>query len=233
MMQGLSSRAGAGRLSLTARQLVVTAEAAFQTQLCNSPISPRMPLLMAVANPTGKGPCQQVSTLGGDLWTRGSGRDLWCCLMVDRRAVTLARQGRAPVLLALARLGSDGSKPLHSKPSMLISTCGQDANLRHTLQFGIGLHHAGLVEADRDLVESLYVGGRIQVCCWPCILNHPHGALDPACALLARPGAPCPGSEFRSHPEGWLYSRQHIAAALYVGDGMQVCCRPCILHPEG
>lgn len=45
--------------------------------------------------------------------------------------------------------------------------CCQDPNLRHTLQFGIGLHHAGLVEADRDLVESLFVGGRIQVLgCW-------------------------------------------------------------------
>ena len=39
----------------------------------------------------------------------------------------------------------------------------QDANLRHTLQFGIGLHHAGLGEVDRTLVEQLFVGGKIQV----------------------------------------------------------------------
>ncbi len=38
----------------------------------------------------------------------------------------------------------------------------QDANLRHTLQFGIGLHHAGLGEADRSLVEHLFVGGKVQ-----------------------------------------------------------------------
>ena len=40
---------------------------------------------------------------------------------------------------------------------------GADASLRHTLQFGIGLHHAGLPDSDRELVERLYVGGKIQV----------------------------------------------------------------------
>jgi activating signal cointegrator complex subunit 3 len=39
----------------------------------------------------------------------------------------------------------------------------QDLSLRHTLQFGVGLHHAGLSEKDRSLVEKLYVGGHIQV----------------------------------------------------------------------
>lgn len=39
----------------------------------------------------------------------------------------------------------------------------QDSNLRHTLQFGVGLHHAGLSEKDRSLVEKLFVGGQIQV----------------------------------------------------------------------
>ena len=39
----------------------------------------------------------------------------------------------------------------------------KDASLRDTLQFGIGLHHAGLAESDREVVEALYVGGKIQV----------------------------------------------------------------------
>lgn len=38
----------------------------------------------------------------------------------------------------------------------------KDASLRHTLQFGIGLHHAGLPDSDRELVERLYVEGKIQ-----------------------------------------------------------------------
>lgn len=38
-----------------------------------------------------------------------------------------------------------------------------DQNLRHTLQFGIGLHHAGLNEKDRSLVEELFGNNKIQV----------------------------------------------------------------------
>eukprot|EP01094_Clydonella_sp_ATCC50884_P027738 TRINITY_DN8091_c1_g1_i2.p1 TRINITY_DN8091_c1_g1~~TRINITY_DN8091_c1_g1_i2.p1 ORF type:complete len:1749 (+),score=740.80 TRINITY_DN8091_c1_g1_i2:384-5249(+) len=39
----------------------------------------------------------------------------------------------------------------------------RDANLRHTLSFGIGLHHAGLGETDRDVVEALFASNKIQV----------------------------------------------------------------------
>ncbi|KAG0485466.1 hypothetical protein HPP92_009545 [Vanilla planifolia] len=38
-----------------------------------------------------------------------------------------------------------------------------DNNLRHTLQFGIGLHHAGLNDKDRSLVEELFANNRIQI----------------------------------------------------------------------
>ncbi|CAL2236236.1 unnamed protein product [Prunus armeniaca] len=35
-------------------------------------------------------------------------------------------------------------------------------NLRHTLQSGIGLHHAGLNDKDRSLVEELFANNKIQ-----------------------------------------------------------------------
>ncbi|KAI9174879.1 hypothetical protein LWI28_024049 [Acer negundo] len=38
-----------------------------------------------------------------------------------------------------------------------------DQNLRHTLQFGIGLHHAGLNDRDRSIVEELFANNKIQV----------------------------------------------------------------------
>ncbi|CAK9163102.1 unnamed protein product, partial [Ilex paraguariensis] len=38
-----------------------------------------------------------------------------------------------------------------------------DQNLRHTLQFGIGLHHAGLNDKDRSLTEELFANNKIQV----------------------------------------------------------------------
>ncbi|KAH3764158.1 activating signal cointegrator 1 complex subunit 3 [Pelomyxa schiedti] len=39
----------------------------------------------------------------------------------------------------------------------------KDANLKHVLPFGIGLHHAGLCDTDRQLVEDLFCKVKIQV----------------------------------------------------------------------
>lgn len=39
----------------------------------------------------------------------------------------------------------------------------QDEALREALSFGIGIHHAGLVEADRKLAEELFANNKIQV----------------------------------------------------------------------
>ncbi|XP_071112657.1 activating signal cointegrator 1 complex subunit 3-like [Haliotis cracherodii] len=39
----------------------------------------------------------------------------------------------------------------------------KDTNLKLTLAFGIGIHHAGLVERDRKICEELFVNQRIQV----------------------------------------------------------------------
>jgi activating signal cointegrator complex subunit 3 len=41
----------------------------------------------------------------------------------------------------------------------------RDSNLKLTLAFGIGMHHAGLHERDRRTVEELFVNCKIQV--WP------------------------------------------------------------------
>jgi len=38
-----------------------------------------------------------------------------------------------------------------------------DDALRHTLLFGIGLHHAGLSSRDREMAETLYLNGDIRV----------------------------------------------------------------------
>jgi activating signal cointegrator complex subunit 3 len=45
----------------------------------------------------------------------------------------------------------------------LISELVKDENLRHTLNFGVGMHHAGLAEEDRKIVEDLFVKKKIQV----------------------------------------------------------------------
>jgi hypothetical protein len=38
-----------------------------------------------------------------------------------------------------------------------------DEALRHTIAFGIGLHHAGLSSHDRDIVEKMFLDGYIKV----------------------------------------------------------------------
>ena len=55
----------------------------------------------------------------------------------------------------------------------------KDTNLKLTLAFGIGIHHAGLHERDRKSVEELFVNQKIQVsACNICICdygtNHNH-----------------------------------------------------------
>ena len=39
----------------------------------------------------------------------------------------------------------------------------QDSYLQHGLQFGVGMHHAGLLESDRILVEMLFRSGKLQI----------------------------------------------------------------------
>lgn len=39
----------------------------------------------------------------------------------------------------------------------------KEETLKHTLEFGIGVHHAGLSAGDREIVENLFVSGKIQV----------------------------------------------------------------------
>ncbi|CAH0518314.1 unnamed protein product [Peronospora belbahrii] len=62
----------------------------------------------------------------------------------------------------------DGSKRfLKMDEAVMESICQSnqivDESLKHTLSFGIGLHHAGLARRDRELVEKLYKDRLIQV----------------------------------------------------------------------
>lgn len=81
--------------------------------------------------------------------------------------VSSRRQTRLTALDLIAYAAAD-ERPhqwVHCDPGELAAVLQSvsDANLRHTLQFGVGLHHAGLNEKDRSTVEGLYVGGKIQV----------------------------------------------------------------------
>ena len=70
----------------------------------------------------------------------------------------------------IAQNGGDGfldfKKPFLHMDTEDISTLSEfikDENLKHTIQFGVGMHHAGLEESDRKIVEDLFVKKKIQI----------------------------------------------------------------------
>ncbi len=52
---------------------------------------------------------------------------------------------------------------MDSEEISILSEYIKDENLRHTIQFGVGMHHAGLEESDRKIVEDLFVKKKIQI----------------------------------------------------------------------
>ena len=83
--------------------------------------------------------------------------------------VSSRRQTRLTALdlIALSTNNSIGIRNpfLKMSPNELnnVLECVQDDNLKNSLSFGIGLHHAGLVESDRKIVENLFFNQKIMI----------------------------------------------------------------------
>jgi activating signal cointegrator complex subunit 3 len=81
--------------------------------------------------------------------------------------VSSRRQTRLTALdlISLCAADEDPRRFLHMPEAELAPLLGtiQDSALRHTLEFGVGIHHAGLPESDRNTVEELYSHSKIQV----------------------------------------------------------------------
>lgn len=81
--------------------------------------------------------------------------------------VASRRQTRLTALdLISSAAGDENPKSfLHCDDSYIeaVAETLNDTALRHTITFGIGLHHAGLTSRDRETVERLYLEGQIQV----------------------------------------------------------------------
>ena len=78
--------------------------------------------------------------------------------------VASRRQTRLTALDLISYAAGDEDEDgfLHGEVDYLLDNV-KDAALKHCLQFGIGLHHAGLSSCDRDTVEQLFLSGTIQV----------------------------------------------------------------------
>jgi activating signal cointegrator complex subunit 3 len=76
----------------------------------------------------------------------------------------------------------------------VIAATVKDPSLRHALTFGVGMHHAGLVEGDRDVVEMLFARGALQVLV--CTATLAWGVNFPAHLVIVK------GTEFFDAKEG-------------------------------
>uniref|UniRef100_A0A3Q1AV92 Activating signal cointegrator 1 complex subunit 3 n=1 Tax=Amphiprion ocellaris TaxID=80972 RepID=A0A3Q1AV92_AMPOC len=79
--------------------------------------------------------------------------------------VSSRRQTRLTALDLIAYLATEDNPKqwLHQDEREDIIATVRDSNLKLTLAFGIGMHHAGLHERDRKTVEELFVNCKIQV----------------------------------------------------------------------
>uniref|UniRef100_A0A2C9KC69 Activating signal cointegrator 1 complex subunit 3 n=1 Tax=Biomphalaria glabrata TaxID=6526 RepID=A0A2C9KC69_BIOGL len=81
--------------------------------------------------------------------------------------VSSRRQTRLTALDLIAYLAAEDNPKqwLHLPEEDMEQICGsvKESNLKLTLAFGIGIHHAGLTERDRKVVEELFVNQKIQV----------------------------------------------------------------------
>jgi len=81
--------------------------------------------------------------------------------------VSSRRQTRLTALdlIQLCTADENPHRFLHMDDSSLEYSLARikDPNLKHTLSFGIGLHHAGLSESDKNIVEELFLQNHIQV----------------------------------------------------------------------
>jgi len=81
--------------------------------------------------------------------------------------VSSRRQTRLTALDVIAYAAAD-ERPeafvnMSDSEGEAVAASVRDPYLRHTLQFGIGMHHAGLADSDRKIVEKLFVERKIQV----------------------------------------------------------------------
>jgi activating signal cointegrator complex subunit 3 len=81
--------------------------------------------------------------------------------------VSSRRQTRLTALDLISFLAADGDPRrwlnIDSDSLEAILSGVQDQSLRHCLAFGVGLHHAGLQEDDRKIVENLFCEQKIQI----------------------------------------------------------------------
>ena len=128
-----------------------------------------VPLEVHIEGFAGKHYCPRMAAMNKPAYTA------ICTLSATKPVIVFVssrRQTRLTAIDLIAFAASDdgggasyGPKWLHMSSEQMVAASARaaDATLRQMLQFGVGIHHAGLCDSDRALVEGLFREGRIQV----------------------------------------------------------------------
>ncbi|KND03788.1 uncharacterized protein SPPG_01244 [Spizellomyces punctatus DAOM BR117] len=123
-----------------------------------------VPLEIYIDGFAGKHYCPRMMSMNKPTYTAiltHSPRKPVIVFVSSRRQTRLTAQD----LIALCGLDENPKRFLHMPEEDLEILVSQvkDQSLKLALGFGIGLHHAGLIESDRKISEELFVNGKIQI----------------------------------------------------------------------
>ena len=128
-----------------------------------------VPLEVHIEGFAGKHYCPRMAAMNKPAYTA------ICTLSATQPVIVFVssrRQTRLTAIDLIAFAASDdgggasyGPKWLHMSSEQMVAASARaaDSTLRQMLQFGVGIHHAGLCDSDRALVEGLFRENRIQV----------------------------------------------------------------------
>lgn len=123
-----------------------------------------VPMTVHIAGYHGKNYCPRMATMNKPTY------NAICEKSPDKPVIVFVSSRRQTRLTAMALIGfllaeGKSSKWVHMSVEDLTNSTSKltDPYVKHSVQFGVGIHHAGLLENDRTTVEKLFLSGSIQV----------------------------------------------------------------------
>ena len=123
-----------------------------------------VPMTVHIAGYHGKNYCPRMATMNKPTY------NAICEKSPTQPVIVFVSSRRQTRLTAMALIGfllmeGNTAKWVHMDVDQVQKYTAQldDPYVKHCLQFGVGIHHAGLLEGDRTVVEDAFLSGRIQV----------------------------------------------------------------------
>lgn len=123
-----------------------------------------VPMTVHISGYHGKNYCPRMATMNKPTY------NAICEKSPTKPVIVFVSSRRQTRLTAMALIGflmveGDTSKWVNMTAEEVESSTAKidDPYVKHCVQFGVGIHHAGLLEEDRTMVEKLFLSGKIQV----------------------------------------------------------------------